>query len=214
MTSKNNDIKFDDSTGESCFPEKLVTDCGITNSRYYRKGNEKRGVIYVGGVGGGFDTPAKGLYPRLCNDMLPEGICGLRIQFRNPANLIESVFDVMTGIAFLRRSRVESIGLVGHSFGGAVVIQAGARSDVANTIVTLSTQSYGTAEVANFQGKYLLLIHGVLDEVLPPSSSQLVYQLAPEPKKLVFVEKAHHVLDEAADEVYRLVFNWILDFLK
>ncbi len=213
MTPESNH-KFDDQNGESYISETFATDRGNISSRFYRKGNETRGVIYVGGVGGGFDTPAKGLYPRLCRDLLPQGICGLRIQFRNPANLQESVFDVMTGIAFLLGSGVGSIGLVGHSFGGAVVIQAGARAETVKTIVTLSTQSYGTAEVANFQGKFLLLIHGVLDEVLPPSSSQLVYQIAPEPKKLVFLDKAHHVLDEAADEVHSLVFNWILDHLK
>jgi fermentation-respiration switch protein FrsA (DUF1100 family) len=94
------------------------------------------------------------------------------------------------------------------------VIQAGAGAETVKTIVTLSTQSYGTGDVVHFQDKPLLLIHGVLDEILPPSSSQLVYQLAPEPKKLVFLEKAHHVLDEAADEVFDLVCNWILEHLK
>jgi pimeloyl-ACP methyl ester carboxylesterase len=206
--------KMDISIEDGFLPVTIVTSRGNVTARHYRIGDEKKAVIYVGGVGGGFDTPALGLYPKLCRDLLSHGIGGLRIQFRYPTNLRESVFDVTTGISFLHEAGVESLGLVGHSYGGAVVIQAGAGAAEVKTIVTLSTQSYGTGDVVHFQDKSLLLIHGVLDEILPPSSSQLVYQLAPEPKKLVFLEKAHHVLDEAADEVFDLVCNWILENLK
>jgi dienelactone hydrolase len=214
VTIKDNNIKSSNPVQENYAPVTIVTERGTVCGRLYRMGDEKRAVVYAGGIEGDFDTPAKGLYPKLCRDLLTQGFAGLRVQYRFPTNLRESVFDVKTGISFLKEAGVESIGLVGHSFGGAVVIQAGASSETVKTIITLSTQSYGTGEVAGFHGKSLLLIHGVLDDVLPPSSSQLVYQIALEPKKLVLLEKAHHVLDESADEVYHLVYNWILEHLR
>jgi dienelactone hydrolase len=54
---------------------------------------------------------------------------------------LESVFDTLAGITFLKDNhRKKSIGLVGHSFGGAVVVQAAtAAPDIVSTIVTLAT---------------------------------------------------------------------------
>jgi alpha/beta superfamily hydrolase len=191
-------------------PVTLDTERGGVNCRFYSLGNEKQSVVYVGGMGGGFDTPAKGLYPKLCHGLLSRGVSGLRIKFRNPVNLRECIFDVTAGMNFLRSRSVDTIGLVGHSLGGAVVIQAGARSDKVKTIVTLSTQSYGAEKVAGLTGKSILLIHGMDDTVLPYSSSVLIHRMASVPKKLVLLEKTGHVLDEKADEVYDLVFSWLV----
>jgi pimeloyl-ACP methyl ester carboxylesterase len=67
-------------------------------------------------------------------------INSLRVRFLYPTNLYESVLDVIEGIHLLEQQGIESVGLVGHSFGGAVVIQAGtASSDRVRTVVTLST---------------------------------------------------------------------------
>ncbi len=200
-------------TRESYFPVTLDTSRGHILCHHYHLAGEKRAVLYVGGGGGGFDTPARNLYPRLCQDLLPRGVSGLRLKFRNPRSLPQSVFDVMAGIAFLREAGIEQLGLIGHSFGGAVVIQAGARSNAVRTIVTLATQSRGTDEVANLRGQPILLIHGRADEVVPPSASELVYDRAPEPRKLVVLDEARHVLDEKAEDVYHLVYSWMTKYL-
>jgi pimeloyl-ACP methyl ester carboxylesterase len=178
-------------------------------------------AIFVTGVGGGWGTPAEGLYPRLCNSLAGEGITGLRIRYRHPTDLAESVFDVLAGISYLKQQqrRLKSVGLVGHSFGGAVVIQAAAlASDVVSTVVTIATQSYGAtdamAKLRNSRRISLLLIHGTNDNVLPVYCSEQIYQLAHEPKRLEVYRGAGHSLDEVSEEVYRLVNGWMVQHLK
>jgi pimeloyl-ACP methyl ester carboxylesterase len=145
-------------TDEGYIPVKIKTvtankEDNYTECRYYKTGfgGSKAAVVFVGGVGGGWDSPAKGLYPRLSQRLVKDhGISPLRIRFRHPTNLEECVIDVLAGIEFLTRTeRKASIGLVGHSFGGAVVISSAALSkDIVKTVVTLSTQSYGTGEIS------------------------------------------------------------------
>jgi pimeloyl-ACP methyl ester carboxylesterase len=124
--------------------------------------------------------------------------------------LRESALDVLAGITFLEDEGVDAVGLVGHSFGGAVVIQAAANHARVRTIVTLGTQSHGTEPVADLGPRCsLLLVHGTLDRVLPASCSRDVYALAREPRQLRLLP-AGHALDEVADDVFELVRDWLL----
>jgi pimeloyl-ACP methyl ester carboxylesterase len=174
-------------------------------------------VIYVTGVGGGWGTPASGLYPRLCGSLARIGIDGLRVRYRHPTDLLESVFDTLAGVAFLKEEHMtKAIGLVGHSFGGAVVIQAAVEaSDIVSTIVTLATQSYGAAHRVSKlkQGTSALMIHGTDDKVLPVYCSEQVYQQAHEPKQIVLCEGAGHGLDEVSEGVYEVVYGWLVNNL-
>lgn len=47
-----------------------------------------------------------------------------RVRFRNPRVLEEAVFDVEEGLRYLESLGVRAFGVVGHSFGGAVALQA------------------------------------------------------------------------------------------
>jgi dienelactone hydrolase len=172
-------------------------------------------VLWVGGIGGGWDTPAKHLYPRLAERLQQNGIGSLRIRFRNPSDLEEAVHDVLTGLGYLEQEGVERVGLVGHSFGGAVVIEAAATTPRSRAVVTLATQSYGTDRVGELNSDCaLLLIHGTRDSVLAPANSQYVHRLAHEPKRLQLYGGAAHGLDEAAEEVEGLVHAWLVTHLK
>ncbi len=133
-------------TNDGYTPIRLVTRRGGgVDCRYYHIAGALKAIIWVGGVGGGWDTPARGLYPNLCQKLIKKEINSLRVRFRYPTDLYESILDVIESIHFLEQQGIESVGLVGHSFGGAVVIQDGtASSDTVRTVVTLSTQSYGT----------------------------------------------------------------------
>ena len=199
---------------------KLDTERGEVPCRYYFPYSQHLApgaVVYVTGVGGDWGTPAGGLYPRICSSLTRMGIDGLRIRFRHPTDLSESVFDTLAGIAFLKdKHRKKAIGLVGHSFGGAVIIQAAvAAPEIVSTIVTLATQSYGAAESISKlnQGLSSLLIHGTHDKVLPLYCSQQVYQQAHEPKKIILYKGASHGLEEASEEVYELVYSWLANNL-
>jgi pimeloyl-ACP methyl ester carboxylesterase len=189
------------------------TDCRY----YYACKDAKKAVIYVGGIGGGWDSPARELYPKLSRKVISNGISSLRIRYRHPTYLDECVKDVIAGIKFLENNRIQSVGLVGHSLGGAVVIKAAAVStNIVKTVVTLATQSYGAVEPVSELGQKgcsILLIHGTDDDVLSPTCSSYIYSKASNPKHMILFEGARHGLDEAADEIYRTIYQWLLDHL-
>ena len=179
--------------------------------RYYPVAGTARAALFVGGAGGGFDTPVKGwLYPRLCTELQSDGVAGLRVRYRHANDLDECVLDVLAGISFLEADDVQSVAVVGHSFGGAVVIRAAALSESVRTCVALSTQTYGAQPAAELGPRCsLLLAHGLDDEILPPDCSRSVYKSAREPKRLLLKEHARHGLDEWADELPGVIREWI-----
>lgn len=197
---------------EDYHPVRLVTNRGNIESRYYKVPGARCGAIWVGGVGGGWDTPANGLYPQLCQELMGEAIASLRVRYRHPTILQESLIDVLAGISFLESEGVNAIALIGHSFGGAVVIQAAAIADTVRTVVTLASQSYGATPAAKLAPRCsILLIHGTVDRILSPTCSEYIYSLAQEPKRLILYEGADHGLDEVAEEVDRVVRDWIVE---
>ncbi|MBW4577427.1 MAG: dienelactone hydrolase family protein [Aphanothece sp. CMT-3BRIN-NPC111] len=212
-------------------PIRLMTSRGNVDFRYYQVPGAKCGAIWVGGVGGGWDTPAKGLYPQLCQELAnknsdhtssgnggskgSDAIASLRVRFRHPTKLDESVLDVIAGISYLESEGIENIALIGHSFGGAVVIQAAAISENVRSVITLATQSFGTTPVSVLPlGCSILLLHGTVDRVLAPFCSEYAYHLAHEPKRLIFYEGATHGFDEVAEVVHDVIRDWIVDNLK
>ena len=200
---------------EGYYPVKLTTSRGSIHCRYYPAVDTQKAAIWVGGVGGDWDTPAQNLYPTLCRELTREAIASLRVRFRYPTKLVEAVLDVLAGITFLQDEGIESIALIGHSFGGAVVIQAGTQAEDVCTVVTLATQSYGTDVVPELATRCsLLLLHGTDDPILTPLCSQHVYQLALEPKRLILYPNASHGLNEVAQEVHQVVRDWVVEELN
>ncbi len=187
----------------------------VKNIEGKKENGIRSAVIFVGGAGGGWDSPARGLYHslsvRLSKDM---GISSLRVRFRHSTDLDSSVKDVLAGIEYLTKwEKLTSIGLVGHSFGGAVVISSAALvADTVRTIVTLSTQSYGTEGISKLkEGQCaVLLIHGNNDDVLSPYCSIYVHKKAKVSKQLIIYDSASHSLDEVADKVHQKVYEWII----
>ncbi len=197
------------------YPVKLKTDRGIIHCRFYKVPESNLGAIWVGGIGGDFDTPANDLYPNLSKELMDFNISSLRIQFRNPKKLKECIYDVLTGINFLNYEKISKIALTGHSLGGAVVIRSAAVSNSVKTVVTLATQSYGADEVKDFnENTSILLIHGSDDSVLPSSCSRAIFGIAHDPKERVILNGNGHCLEESADEVKEIVSNWIISKLN
>ncbi|MGB9927766.1 MAG: alpha/beta hydrolase [Methanosarcina sp.] len=169
----------------------------------------------VGGIGGGFDTPANKLYPRLCSDLKEIGISSLRVKFRCPTDLAEAIVDVLIGIEFLKSENLRDFALIGHSFGGVIVVQAAFNEKNVKTIVLLATQSYGVSPISLLsEGTSVLLIHGEADKTLPAGSSIYAYNLAHEPREIKIYRGAGHGLDEVSDKVYTKVKSWIKENLE
>lgn len=154
----------------------LDTSGGDITVRYHRAkapagGPAHLGVVWVAGAGGGFDGPA-GVYPELCEKLQTQGISGLRLHYRRPNELDDCIPDTLAGVQFLRSEGVERVVLVGWSFGGTVVIQAGANTSAVKGVVTFASQTYVVKDEAKLSPRSLLLLHGTADTVLPDTCSR------------------------------------------
>jgi hypothetical protein len=81
-------------------------------------------VMWACGARGGSAGPAEGMYATLAEELTAGNVTSLRLNYRHPADMDESVWDVLIGLELLRSRGCVRVALVGHSFGGAVVIAA------------------------------------------------------------------------------------------
>lgn len=176
-------------------------------------GDGKAGVIWVCGAAGGLGGPSFGIYVDLARELATQGVASLRLDFRFPGDLPMCVLDVLLGTTFLVQEGIERVALVGHSFGGAVIIIAGVLSRTVRAVVGLSSQTYGAQRVGELAPKPLLLVHGERDRNLSPDCSRNIYAWAGEPKELVIYPDNGHFLRECHDELFALLKGWLLDKL-
>ena len=176
--------------------------------------DSKQGVIWVCGARGGFGGPAKGAYSRLSESFTAQGITSLRLSYRQPNVFPECMLDLLAGVTFFQSTGYEPVIMVGHSFGGAVVIAAGAASHHVCGVVSLSPQTYGANMAGLLSPKPLLVVHGKSDTRLPYSCGVQIHEWAKEPKELVLFEGAEHRLDECGDELESLLGRWIPEKLR
>src|SRR5262245_65270515 len=128
------------------------------------KAGGARGAIGGAGDGrGGLDGPA-GLYESLAEQLQKAGITALRIDYREPNDLRESIYDVLAGIEAVRQQGAERVALLGWSFGGAVVITAGVASDIVVGVATIACQNFGADVASDLSPKSLLILHGTDDK--------------------------------------------------
>ncbi len=185
---------------------------GYVKCEFYNGGSNK-GVIYMHGVGGGTHGPAN-IYHPLAEDLVRSGISSLLINCRYDSDLDECISDVLACIDYLdRQYGITIIGLIGWSFGGAVVISAAVHDKRVRTVVTVASQSYGTDGVRKITPRPILLIHGTGDKTLSCECSVDIAKRAGEPKKLVLFEGADHCLSQDGDELFKLVRDWFVKYL-
>jgi alpha/beta superfamily hydrolase len=192
----------------------LQTDRGDIQAILHQAQEAQHGVIWVCGARGGFGGPGQGVYARLAEALRQERITSLRLDYRHPNVLPECVLDILAGVAYLQQCRVRSIVLVGHSFGGAVVIAAGTLTPRAVGVVALAPQTYGARMAGQLAPRPLLVVHGKADTRLPYSCGVQIYQWAQEPKQLVLYEGAEHRLNECAEALEQLLTQWVPTTLR
>lgn len=159
-------------------------------------------VIFIG------DEGAEGVYRRLSEDLVANGITSLRLRPRVPGEFTDGLIDTLAACSFLKGLGGESAVIVGHSYAGAVAVRAGTISPFACAVAALAPQRYGTQGVEEMR-KPLLLIHGSDDQVLLPLASDDVYQRAQEPKQMVIIEGAGHSFRGEGDRLYDLLSAFI-----
>ena len=192
----------------------LHTDGRTIDCRFHPSETGDTAVLWVFGAGGGLGGPAGGLYTRLAAQLAPTGLASLRLDYRRPGALIPCVLDVLAGIVYLGGQGRSRIVVVGHSFGGAVVITVGAASPEVIGVAALSSQTAGTGQVGAISPRPLLLMHGTADEILPDTCSRNLYQRAGEPRQLLLYENCRHGLDDCRDEIDRDLLAWIRDVVQ
>lgn len=172
-------------------------------------------VVLMGGGGmGGLLGPAGGLYHDLGTRFAELGIGTIRVGYRKPNDLVRCVHDVAAAADLATRRGARRFVTVGHSFGGAVAIQAGMiLVQHCAGVVTLSTQSAGCEDAAALGDTPLLLLHGDRDEILPAETSSVVQMLAGH-GDVVILQGAGHLLTEAHDELRDRLGTWIPEQLS
>jgi pimeloyl-ACP methyl ester carboxylesterase len=167
-------------------------------------------VVITGGGGmGSLLGPAGGIYHHLGEAFARDDIATIRVGYRRPNHLPHCVHDFAAAADLAVQGGATAVVTVGHSFGGAVAIQAAiAFGALARGVVTLSTQSAGCEDAAQLGETPLLLCHGDRDEILPAQTSEVVRLLAGHGDLVIF-PGAGHLLEEARDELRELLGQWI-----
>ena len=171
-------------------------------------------ILWASGARGGYTGPAYGIYADLAEEFTSQGITSLRLNYRQPGVLPESVLDVMCGVSVLKTIGCSRVTLVGHSFGGAVVIAAGGLSNQVAAVVSLSPQTAGAQGAGDISPRPLLIVHGLEDTRLPAYCATRIHQWAREPKELVLYPGTEHGLRECNDELRELLRRWIPEKLE
>ena len=167
-------------------------------------------VFCSGAMGGEHEVigPGERVYERLAGELPALGVSTLRIHYRMAGEFEECVLDVLGACSFLSGVGAERVVLVGHSFGGAVVIKAGQILPIVCGVVSLSPQLFGTRQVEQL-GKPLLLVHGTADAILHHAASEDIYERAQEPKRMVLIPNGGHGLAEDPETVHDEVSSFI-----
>ncbi|PKB83239.1 MAG: hypothetical protein BZY88_02570 [SAR202 cluster bacterium Io17-Chloro-G9] len=175
----------------------------------HRSPQGTQGVVWVCGARGGFGGPGPGTYQRLAEEFRSQNITSLRLDYRLPNSIDECIMDLLVGVAGVKGLGCGPVVVVGHSFGGAVVIAAAAASEQISGVVSLSPQTYGASGAGQISPRPILLVHGKADTRLPYSCTVQIHDMAQEPKKLVLFEGAEHRLEECRDGLEDLLRDWI-----
>ncbi len=138
-------------------------------------------------------------------------MCGgaMAIGYRTPGDLTRCLLDTCAAADLALRNGAERFAILGHSFGGAVAIQA-ASTFPAHTagIVTFATQSAGCEDAALIGSTPLLLLHGERDSILGPENSVMVQSIAGTGEVRTF-PGTDHLMAEAADEIAEMTGTWV-----
>jgi pimeloyl-ACP methyl ester carboxylesterase len=167
-------------------------------------------LLTMGGALGSLLGPAEGLYHDLGGELVERGIGTIRVGYRAPNDLERCLHDVLAAAELAQRAGASDFVTMGHSFGGAVAVQAGAAlEERCRGVVTLATQSAGCeeGEVLERDRVPVLLIHGDEDTILPFFASQMVQLMTG--GELVILPGADHRLTAAGDDIRDRLRTWV-----
>lgn len=215
------------------------------------QGEGTKGVIFSHGFTGNKDE--WGRFVRIADELSKVGFLVLRFDFSGngesegkfeEAHYGKQVPDLLSAIDFMKHQGCKSVGLYGHSMGGAVSILAAAKTKVDAVAVTASVvfpipermaryarewvnkelppeflenvASVNILEAAAKIKSPLLIIHGDKDTVINMKESKELYAHVNAPKKLVIIKGADHDFEEQeqAEQVIKEIVSWMKLYLS
>lgn len=180
---------------------------GVIKGLLHTAEGARGAMVMAGDARGGLDGPA-GIYEPLAEHLQKAGITALRIDYREPNDLRESIYDVLAGIEAVRQQAVERVALLGWSFGGPVVITAGVASNLVVGVATIACQNFGAEMAPDLAPKSLLILHGTDDLEMPELYSRDLYARARQPKELVLYSGGDHELAQHTGLALDKLFAW------
>lgn len=168
-------------------------------------------ALMCGGAMGGMLGPGRSLYLDLGLELAAQGRAAMAVGYRKPGDLTKCLLDTCATADLALRNGAERFVIMGHSFGGAVAIQAACTfPEQTAGVVTFATQSAGCEEAARMGDVPLLLLHGEHDSILAPENSMMVRSLAGHGEVRMFPE-TDHLMAEAADDLAEVTRTWVID---
>jgi pimeloyl-ACP methyl ester carboxylesterase len=187
---------------------------GLLTLLWHGERDLSRVLVTCGGGMGSLLGPADALYHWLGVELAAQGIGTIRVGYRKPNDLARCMHDVAAACDLASRAGGRHFVVMGHSFGGAVAVQAGiVLGEHCAGVVTLATQSAGCEMAAQLGSTPLLLLHGTNDEILPPETSNVVQMLAGH-GEIVLLPGTGHLLTESADEVHARTLAFVTEQLS
>lgn len=168
-------------------------------------------VLMVGGAAGGVLGPGRSLHLELGRRMAADGRGAMAVDYRRPGDIDRCLLDTTAAADLAVRNGAERFCLLGHSFGGAVAIQAAiAMAGHAAGVITYATQSAGCEGASHLGDVPLLLVHGERDSILGPENSRMVQMIAGHGDVRTY-PGADHLLAEVADELFELSYDRVTE---
>jgi len=165
--------------------------------------------------------------------------CGESGGLFEESSLTGRIEDLESALDFVEEQGYESVGVMGSSLGGSVSILTAAKDRRVKALVTWATPCYldelfrgevikGFEKLRQDVSKYdvvkavkemhcpILIVHGSLDEQVPLSHANVLYENANEPKGIQIIEGADHRLTNPIhrEKAVELTLNWFKRYLE
>jgi len=203
--------KCDGQISETSRLVEIITMEGLLGIWWHGEPDATEVVLMCGGAAGGVLGPGRSLYLELGRELAEQGRAAMAIDYRQPGHTRRCVLDVCAAADLALRNGAERYVILGHSFGGAVAIQAATifPSTTAG-VITFATQSAGCEDARAMGDVPLLLVHGESDSILGVENSETVRELAGH-GDVVIIPGAGHMLSEKPDDLAEISRAWITE---
>ena len=164
--------------------------------------------------------------------------CGESVGRFRETSLTGRTEDLEDALDFVQEQGYETVGVMGSSLGGTVAVLTAAKDKRVEALVTWATPCHldelfrgelieGLEKLRQDVGKYdvikavkelycpVLIVHGSLDEQVPLSHAEVLYENANEPKNFQIIEGGDHRLTNPSHRrsAVELTLNWFKIYL-